>query len=86
MESAPVLFLLGIHWMQFPEPWKLEETGASYVESPAKNLGMEAKYVKGLSGMTGVAPAWKILEMIELAEEKRKMAPQDLSSRNERQG
>lgn len=66
MQSKIVLYLLGIHWMQFPEPWRLENGDAPFVESPAKYPGMEAKHIKGMSGMTGVAPAWKIMRVIEM--------------------
>lgn len=70
IEAKVVLYLLGIHWMQFPEPWKLESMNDPYVESNESIPNMESKYVKGMSGMTGVAPAWKIMEVINAIKAK----------------
>src|ERR1700730_13024370 len=53
---------LGIHWRQFPEEWELKK-GRSKKEARRKALITEGEYVKGMSGMTCVIPAWQILEV-----------------------
>ncbi len=55
--------LLGIHWGQFPEYWEISN-GISNSESEAHSLVTDGQLVKGLSGMTCVAPAWGITEVI----------------------
>lgn len=62
--GTPNLFgFLGIHWGQFPEEWEIVD-GPDAAE--AKSLIVEGKYVKGLSGMTCVLPAWSILEVLNM--------------------
>lgn len=63
------LSLLGIHWGQFPEIWEVtsegslkDEASASGVKEP---LLTDGRYIKGLSGMTCVLPAWSILEVLD---------------------
>ena len=66
---AGVNFLgfLGIHFAQFPEFWE-------FADGPKKKAAKESgeplllggKYVKGLSGMTCVLPAWNILEVLNM--------------------
>ena len=69
LSGANHLSLLGIHWGQFPEIWEVtsegnlkDEAGASEVKEP---LLTDGKYIKGLSGMTCVLPAWSILEVLD---------------------
>jgi hypothetical protein len=54
-----VFSLLGIHIGQFPEEWPIESSDPSVAnKSP--------EHVVGMSGMTIVAPAWAIDEVLEL--------------------
>jgi hypothetical protein len=61
------LGLLGILWGQFPEEWKATDT--------QNNL----HYIKGMSGMSCVLPAWTILEVLNLAklQEARRLDDQE---------
>lgn len=75
-ETTHFIKLLGIHWGQFPELWEIE-TGAK----PSANsvaLSGDARYVKGMSGMTLAVPSWIIKEMLEMPkfreERKRQLA------------
>ena len=57
--------LLGIHWMQFPERWEINNPP---LVDPAEESALVRKgaYVDGLSGMTCVIPAWEIMEVLNL--------------------
>jgi hypothetical protein len=59
--------LLGIHWGQFPERWELSSHPYSTenADSIESELIVDGQYVKGLSGMTCVVPAWDILKTLE---------------------
>lgn len=66
MGGGHLMKLLGIHWGQFPELWEL-----SGVRAPSKSedeaeaeLITEGQYVRGLSGMTCVVPAWDIFDTL----------------------
>ncbi len=59
------LFLLGIHWGQFPELWEIVSENKS-IKSEKQDLITNGKYVKGLSGMTCVIPAQRILNLLNL--------------------
>jgi len=62
--SGGMLVLLGVHWGQFSERWDIERRSiVSEAESEATIT--DGKYVMGFSGMTCVAPAWELLELIE---------------------
>lgn len=50
------LYLLGVHWGQFPEKWKGRR-------GKKKRTDIE---IHGLSGMTLVAPAWAITQVLNL--------------------
>jgi hypothetical protein len=63
---GPYLGLLGIHWGQFPEMWEIEKGVATTLQSEAGSLILEGNYVKGLSGMACVLPAWTILEVLKM--------------------
>jgi hypothetical protein len=58
LRSNNLLRLLGIHWGQFDERWQIKQSSA------------ETPYVKGMSGMSCVIPAWQILEVLNLPELK----------------
>ena len=61
------LGLLGIHWGQFPELWRIQ--GDHIIsEEPADHgtLVLEGHYVKGMSGMTCVLPATCISEVLNM--------------------
>ena len=61
-KRSPYFGLLGIHWGQFPEKMPI---GKEKEQGEATNLILEGQYVKGLSGMNCVLPAWSILEGLE---------------------
>jgi hypothetical protein len=69
-EPGNYLGLLGIHWGQFPELWEIGEnkqkTAQATLQGQAENLILEGQYVKGLSGMACVLPAWAILEVLKM--------------------
>ena len=56
--------LLGIHWGQFPEQWEIEAGTKPAMQSV--ELSGDARYVKGMSGMTLAIPAWAIMEMLNM--------------------
>lgn len=58
--------LLGIHFAQFPEMWEIIEGKKPQTESVREPLITEGKYVRGLSGMTCVLPAWSIMEVLNI--------------------
>jgi hypothetical protein len=67
------LGFLGIHWGQFPEAWELKEPKPGEIIK-RESLDVEGRYVKGMSGMTCVLPAWiisEVLDMPKLKEERR---------------
>jgi hypothetical protein len=76
LESSPhnmlvpmghILKLLGIHWGQFPEAWQLKsQTGVKVGPAAQAALITDGAYVEGLSGMTCVIPASRILEILDL--------------------
>ena len=66
-----LLALLGIHWGQFPEMWEL--TSGSRLKEEDEGHSREvlmtgSRFVKGLSGMTCVLPAWYIDEVLNMPE------------------
>jgi hypothetical protein len=65
-EGPKYLALLGIHFAQFPEKWELARPDLIKTESSAVPLIREGAYVKGLSGMTCVLPAWCIYEVLDM--------------------
>jgi hypothetical protein len=64
--SESFLYLLGIHWGQFPEDWELKEIKLEG-KPPRSNLILEGAYVEGFSGMTCVIPAKKILDLLNVS-------------------
>jgi hypothetical protein len=73
MISSQSTFLkfMGIHWGQLPEYWEWRHGK----EIEANSLLARRRYVKGVSGMTCVLPAWNIQEVLDLPtlREKREM-------------
>lgn len=58
---------LGIHWGQFPELWKIIGAGPDKkveVQPLAGKAEKVGDYVKGVSGITMVDPAWRINELL----------------------
>ena len=61
--------LLGIHWGQFPEYWEIKQMEqAGEIEKNVLPIveGADKVYIRGMSGMTCVAPVWGILELMNL--------------------
>lgn len=59
------LMLLGIHYGQFPEFWKLIDGKVVHENRPG-DLDASDKQIRGMSGMTCVLPAWRIREVLDL--------------------
>jgi hypothetical protein len=60
----PTLFrFIGIHWGQFPEAWELRKRD-DIDEVRRSSLITDGAYVEGMSGMTCVIPAWKVMEVL----------------------
>ena len=67
--GASLLSLLGIHWGQFPERWEINADGnMKFQDQGATQQALISgdAYIKGLSGMTCVLPAWSILEVLDM--------------------
>jgi len=77
LERECFLKLLGIHWGQFPEEWEIKDGEVKAIINAQDDL--EGKYIKGLSGMTCVLPAWTIMEVLNKDEivQHRKMVDAD---------
>jgi hypothetical protein len=74
--GTSLLSLLGIHFAQFPEEWEIVNKITSSRE--ARNpLITEGRYVKGLSGMTCVLPAWHILDVLNSEKLKKQRSDGD---------
>jgi hypothetical protein len=61
--DSTFLALLGIHWGQFPEMWEIK-SGTAPVPQGIE-VERDSQWVRGMSGMTMVIPAWDILELLE---------------------
>jgi hypothetical protein len=83
-----MLKLLGIHFAQFPESWELhyEGNGSKTTKSKRKrtHLITDGAYVEGMSGMTCVIPAWKILEVLNLDKFKEQRRVAELERKQKR--
>lgn len=66
--SGVFFLLLGIHCAQFPEMWEVTSSGKLRQESEGvpEPLLTDGKYIKGLSGMTVVLPAWSIRRVLNM--------------------
>ena len=62
IDYSPTLRLLGIHWGQFTEDVPL--SAQKMKESEEAACGSNGQFVRGLSGMTCVVPAWRILRLL----------------------
>ena len=62
--------LLGIHWGQVFEKWKIETIpkGNILLKEAKNSLALEGQFILGLSGMTYVIPSACIKEMLDLPE------------------
>jgi hypothetical protein len=82
-----MLELLGIHWGQFPDEHEIRKREKqSFVSDQLAAQITCGFYVKGLSGMTCVAPAsaiWELLDMLKL-KQIRKEADDALADEIER--
>jgi len=76
------LKLLGIHWGQFPELYEIKDGELKVITSATDDL--DGKYIKGLSGMTCVLPAWAIMEVLNKKEivQHRKNVEAELRARD----
>jgi|SRR5262245_57584637 len=70
------LYLLGIRWGQFPEPWEIAEAPTAK-RAKGESLVVEGGYVKGLSGMSCVIPTWHIVDLLNLPKFKELRRQQD---------
>jgi hypothetical protein len=59
----PMLMLLGVHIGQFREWWEYKEHGLA---DDADEGQMTAGQIRGLSGMTKVAPAWALHALLDI--------------------
>ncbi|HME23651.1 MAG TPA: trypsin-like peptidase domain-containing protein [Acetobacteraceae bacterium] len=60
------LVLLGISWGQFPELWQITPDGSVLQHSEQQDRYLiPGKYIKGMSGITCVAPSCAILELLQ---------------------
>jgi hypothetical protein len=66
-----MLMPLGIHFAQFPEEWEVRSGARKSEAKPRVPLIEDGAYVRGLSGMTCVLPAWSIREVLNLPRLKR---------------
>jgi hypothetical protein len=71
--------VLGIHFAQFPEMWEVTSAGKlrDESESAKEPLLTDGKYIRGLSGMTCVLPAWTIREVLDTPKLKEIRAEQE---------
>ena len=60
------LYLLGIHWGQFPEQWQIVDGEVPEAYKESEPLITDGKYVKGVSGMCCASPASAISEILHL--------------------
>lgn len=70
MGASTFFLILGIHFAQFPELWEVTSAGKLIRESNEPLL-TDGKYIKGLSGMTCVLPAWTIRKVLNMARLKK---------------
>jgi hypothetical protein len=72
-EGTKYLALLGIHFAQFPEQWEIAKGLGKKKNEESKGavpIIQDGHYIKGLSGMTCILPAWAIWEVLNLPELK----------------
>jgi hypothetical protein len=71
LAGTNLFMLLGIHYAQFPELWEVTDKGKLINQAATEPLLTDGKFIKGLSGMTCVLPAWCILEVLNMPKIKR---------------
>ena len=54
------------HFAQFPELWEVTSSGTLRNTETSEPLLTDRKFIKGLSGMTLVLPAWSIVEVLNM--------------------
>lgn len=82
-ERKTFLKLLGIHWGQFPEEWEIKDGEVKVASNASDDL--DGKYIKGLSGMTCVLPAWAIMEVLnkdEIVQHRKRVDSATKAARN----
>ena len=62
--KARFLFLLGVHWGQFPEKWEIKSGGTGINTNAAPVIGSD-RYIEGMGGMTLALPATEIMKLLE---------------------
>ena len=78
--GASLVALLGIHWGQFPEMWEITPKGElKYQDQEVGDQSLIAggRFIKGLSGMTCVLPAWHILGVLNMSKIKEERDRED---------
>jgi hypothetical protein len=78
--------LLGIHWGQFPEKWKISPRGR--VKAESAKAKRERRFIgeaeiDGLSGMTCAVPCWALTELLENPEMQKMMGVVEDRNRDE---
>jgi hypothetical protein len=65
MSGARQLFL-GVHWGHIVEPWIVEKRIVKIAQQAGLRPGeKEIEQISANTGMNGVVPAWRLLEMLE---------------------
>ncbi len=80
--------LLGVHCGQFPERWEMTPQGGLKNAIPSaedRSLYTHENYIKGLSGMTTVVPAWNISEVLNLPKFKEQRDREKVQLENSRE-
>jgi hypothetical protein len=66
IKTEAILQFLGIHWAQFPEEWELRDEKRIAQGSKRRHLVRDGQFIRGMSGMTCVIPAWQVLEVLDM--------------------
>jgi hypothetical protein len=82
LSGTNYLALLGIHFSQFPEFWEIGKERVPDTEGSVP-LIKTGEYVKGLSGMTCVLPAWAIWDVLTMPKLKQERELADARKRSQ---
>lgn len=63
--GANFVQLLGVHWGQFAEKWRLTASGKVKASSASPRRFIGEADIDGLSGMTCAVPSWAVLELLD---------------------